>query len=142
MNQDRNRTDDLWDDDDQRRRDEAAERRFRGAVADLIRKALDNTVESVQTTQSASRDALQYLLQQGDRGKKEVVRLVSKEVGDFLRGINLSSELIKVLTGVELEVRASVRFRPTAGGGVRPDIRADVDASSGAPSDPEADDIA
>jgi hypothetical protein len=89
------------------------------AVSEFVRRAIENTVGSVQTTSSLSKEALNYLLQQGDRGKRELVRIVANEVGQFLRGVDLSSELVKVLTSVQLEVNASIRFRPTTEGSVR-----------------------
>jgi hypothetical protein len=89
------------------------------AVSELLRRAIENTVGSVQTTSSLSREALNYLLQQGDRGKRELVRIVANEVGQFLRGVDLSGELVKVLTSVQLEVNASIRFKPSQDGAVR-----------------------
>lgn len=84
-------------------------------VSEFVRRALENTFEQVQNTGSLSKDAITYLLQQGDKGKREIVRIVSKEVGDFLRGVDLSTEVIKVLSGVQVDVSASIRFRPTGG---------------------------
>ena len=43
-------------------------------VSDFLRRAIENTVGSVEKSGSLSREALQYLLQQGDKGKKEVTR--------------------------------------------------------------------
>lgn len=101
------------------------ERRPRpSGVSDFVRRAIENTVGSVQNTGSLSKEALGYLLQQGDRGRREVVRIVSHEVGQFLRGVDLSGEIVKVLTGVQLEVSASVRFKPTGDKGVTPEVTA------------------
>ena len=69
---------------------------------------------------------MSYLLQQGDRGKREVVRLVGTEIGDFLRHVDISTEVLKVLGSLQVDVRASVRFKRTDGG-IRPEI-------SGAPT--------
>jgi hypothetical protein len=98
-------------------------------VSEFVRRAIENTVGSMQNTGSLSREALQYLLQQGDRGKKEVVRIVAQEVGAFLRNVDLSSEVVKVLTSLQIEVSASVRFKPSKEGGVKPEITHNADVS-------------
>ncbi len=94
------------------------------AVPDFVRRAIENTVGSVQNTGTVSKEALQYILHQGDRTKREVVRIVASEVGDFLQHVDISREIIKVLTSVQAEVSLSVRFKPTKGGGIIPDVEA------------------
>ncbi len=104
-----------------RERDAENERRDRLGVGNLFRRAIENTVGQVQNTSSVPKEALQYVLQQGDRGKREVVRLVANEVGDFLRHVDISSEIIKVLTSVEMDFSASIKFRHT-GDGLSPEF--------------------
>lgn len=105
-------------------RKERGDRRQRPrVVSDFVRRAIENTVGSVQPG-TISRDALSYVLQQGDRGKREVMRIVAKEVGDFLRQVDISSEVVKILSSLQVEVSATVRFKPTEGGGVQPDVAA------------------
>lgn len=115
------------DDDEMFRRRERVARdrddRGRPQLTDFVRRVVENTVGQVQNTGSAGRDTISYLLQQGDRGRREVVRIVAKEVGDFLRATDLSSEAVKVLTRVRLEVNASISFKPTDDGrGVQPEV--------------------
>src|SRR5687768_13834774 len=110
-------TEDLEDDDMFSRR----ERERRQGVTDFVRRAIENTVGQVQSTSNLSRDALHYLLQQGDKGRKEVLRIVAKEVGEFLRHVDISTEVIKVLTNVQMNFSASVRFRH-AEGKLKPEI--------------------
>lgn len=106
------------------------ERRQRKILGDLLRRAVDNAVGSVQNTGSVGKEAFSFLLQQGDKGKKEVVRIVAKEVGDFLRGVDLASEVAKVLTSVQVDVQASVKFRPSEGGHIpKPDIKVSMDGA-------------
>jgi hypothetical protein len=126
------------DDDMFSHRERIHERRPR--VSDFVRRAIENTVGSVQTTGVLSKEALTYLLQQGDRGKKELVRIIANEVGEFLRGIDLSGEIVKVLSSVQLEVTASVRFKRTGDKGVKPVVSdANVQVQT-APSAPPASD--
>src|SRR5438093_597604 len=94
-------------------------------VSDFVRRAIENTVGSVSNTGSMSRDALNYLLQQGDRGRREIMRIVAHEVGDFLRGIDLSGEVVKVLENIQIDVNASVRFKPTKDGSVKAELSKD-----------------
>jgi hypothetical protein len=110
-------TEDLEDDDMFSRR----ERERRQGVTDFVRRAIENTVGQVQSTSNLSRDALHYLLQQGDKGRKEVLRIVAKEVGEFLRHVDISTEVIKVLTNVQMDFSASVKFRHVDGS-VKPEI--------------------
>jgi len=102
--------------------------RQRGRVmGEFVRRAIDNAFEQVQSSSAAPKEALSFLLQQGDRGRREVVKIIAKEVGDFLRATDLSSEVIKVLTSVEADFRVHVKFRRTEDGGVKPDVAGDVD---------------
>ncbi len=100
--------------------------RSRLGVSDFVRRAIENTVGSVQTTGSVSKEALQYLLQQGDKGRREVLRIFAAEVGQFLRDTDLSTELIKVLTGVQVELSANIKFKPAEGSPDKLDPKAEV----------------
>lgn len=106
------RTEDLEDDDMFARRERDADGRGRQRpLGEFVRRAIENTVGSVEKTGSIPREALQYILQQGDRGKREAVRLIANEVGDFLRHVDISGEVIKVLTSVQMDLSASVKFK-------------------------------
>jgi hypothetical protein len=132
------------EDDDMFNRREARgsvnDRRQRGRpVSEFVRKAIDS-VGGGQGVGALSKDALQYILQQGDRSKREILRIVANEVGEFLRNVDLSSEVVKVLTGIQLEVNASIRFKPTKDGkSVKPSVETQVVSDSverEAPTDP------
>lgn len=118
------------EDDLFQRRERGTTDRARGrprVVPDFVRRAIENTVGSVQSTGVLSKDVIAYLLQQGDKGRRELTRVVAKEVGDFLRQTDVSSEVVKILTNIQVDVSASVRFRPTAEkGGVRPEMGTDT----------------
>lgn len=81
-------------------------------VSDFLKRTIKDTVGSVQSTGTLSKEAIQYLLQQGDKGRREVLRIVANEVGNFLRDTDLSTEVIKILTGVQVEFNANVKFKP------------------------------
>lgn len=112
--------------------------RGRLGVSDFVRRAIENTVGSVQTTGTISKEALQFLLQQGDRGRREILRIVAAEVGQFLRDTDLSTEVIKVLTGIQVELSANIKFKPAEGSEHKLDPKADFSVNLGAARRTEA----
>jgi len=65
------------------------------------------------------------VLGQIDETKNDVLRLVAREVRDFLEATDLAGEIKNALTSLSFEVRTEVRFIPNdAGTGVKPDVRA------------------
>lgn len=93
-------------------------------MPDFVRRAIEDTMGSMTQTQNASKEALQFFLSTTDKTKREIVRIVASEVGTFLRHVDISSEVIKVLTGVQADVNISVRFRRTEEGGLEPELKA------------------
>lgn len=119
-------TEDLFDDFFRRDRepDRERERQRTRILTEFVRRTLENAVGQVQQTSTVPREALTFLLQQGDRGKREMVRIIGTEVGDFLRHIDVSSEVLKVLGNLQVDVSASVKFRRTDQG-VQPEVSSD-----------------
>jgi len=110
--------------------DEDAKDRTGLGITDFVRKKLESTMDQVQTTGSLSKEALSYVIQQGDKGRKEVLRIVAQEVGDFLKNTDLSQELTKVLTGMKIDVNASIAFRAVdEGRSVKPEIEKEITLS-------------
>jgi hypothetical protein len=65
------------------------------------------------------------VLGQIDETKNDVVRIIAREVRDFLEATDLAGEIKAALTSLSFEVRTEVRFIPNdKGTGVRPDVRA------------------
>jgi hypothetical protein len=65
------------------------------------------------------------VLGQLDETKNDVVRIIAREVRDFLDATDLAGEITAALTSLSFEVRTEVRFIPNdAGTGVRPHVRA------------------
>jgi len=64
------------------------------------------------------------VLGQLDDTKNDVVRIIAREVRDFLEATDLAGEIKAALTSLSFEVRTEVRFIPNdKGTGVRPDVR-------------------
>ncbi len=106
---------DLRDDDDLFGKRERDRKQRPRAVSDFVRRAIE-TVGSVSQGSSVGRDAFEYLLKQGDRGRREVFRIVAHEVSDFLKNVDLSGEVVKVLSSLQVEFNATLRFKPTEDG--------------------------
>jgi hypothetical protein len=86
-------------------------------VASAVGKAL--------TEAKLPREIAGAVLGQLDETKNDVVRIIAREVRDFLEATDLASEIKAALTSLSFEVRTEVRFIPNdAGTGVRPQVRA------------------
>ena len=96
-------------------------------VSDFVRRAIETTVGQVQNQSGLPKEAISYLLQQGERGRRELVRIVAKEVGDFLRATDISSEVVKVLTNVQVDFSARLRFKRNPEGGLDPELVDDAE---------------
>ncbi len=104
-----------------------------GILPDLIRKAVLTGVGALFMTEEGIRnaagqvklpkDVLAFLLSQADRTRGEVTRVVTQEVRRFLESETLRREVWKVLTGVTLEVNATVRLKPSGEPGVKVSVK-------------------
>jgi hypothetical protein len=156
--------DDLLDDplDDEPITDEDGEpvpeperrrRRLERILPQVLKRAIEKGLETGFDTISTSGEALRgvvgdnvkvpreivgYIFSQVDETKNAMVRVVAHEIRDFLAATDLSTELQKVLTSLSFEIRTEIRFVPNDRGGVRPDVRADVDPKRARARDDEA----
>lgn len=96
-------------------------------VSDFVRRAIETTFGQVQNQSGLPKEAINYLLQHGERGRRELVRIIAKEVGDFLRATDISSEVVKVLTNVQVDFSAKLRFKRNADGGLSPEVIEDAE---------------
>ena len=58
------------------------------------------------------KEALGYLLQQAEKTKDDVGRVVSEEVRRFLQSDKLRDEFLKLLAGMTVEIKAEVKLVP------------------------------
>lgn len=132
-------TEDLFEEFFSRRDpDREHDRQRTKVLSEFVRRTLENAVGQVQQSSTVPREALSFLLQQGDRGKREVVRIIGTEVGDFLRHIDIATEVTKVLDNLQVDVQASVKFRRT-GEGLAPEVTHSSEVHVSDPSDDELD---
>lgn len=71
---------------------------------DLLRKTIVET--------PLPKDVAGFLAGQAESVRKEFYRIVAREVATFLRSINLSRELQKILTSLSFEIKTEIRFIP------------------------------
>jgi hypothetical protein len=108
-------------------------KKLSGLVPDIVRRAVLTGVGALFMTEEGIRnlvgdmklpkDALGFLLSQADKTRTEVARVVTQEVRRFLESETLRRELWKVLTGVTLEVNASIQLKPSGEPGFKAKIK-------------------
>lgn len=96
--------------------------RLGGIVPDLIRKAVVAGLGAVFMSEEGIRklagqlklpkEALGYIVSQADKTKGEVSRVIGEEIRRFLNSEILRQELLQMLTGVTVEIKAEVKLRP------------------------------
>ena len=101
----------------------------KGILPDLIRKAVLTGMGALFMTEEGIRnaagqlkmpkEAIAYLLSQADKTRGEVARVVSAELRRFLESETLRREVWKLLTGVTIEVNATVQLKPSGEPGMR-----------------------
>lgn len=121
------------DEDDQD--DERGEKT--GILPDLLRKAVFTGMGALFMTEEGIRnaagqvklpkDVLAFLLTQADKTRGEVVRVVTHEMRRFLESETLRREVWKILTGVTLEVNATVRLKPSGEPGMKFSVKRKAD---------------
>jgi hypothetical protein len=109
--------------------------RLEGLVPEIVRKTFYAGLGAVFSTEEGIRklahdlpmpkEVATSLLSSADGVKDEVLRVVGRELSDFLGKLNVSQELAKLLTQLSFEIKTEVRFIPNdqAVGGVKPDIK-------------------
>jgi hypothetical protein len=77
---------------------------------------------------SIPKDVANYLANTASTTKDEVMKIMAREMREFLQSVNLSEEIAKMLTMLSFEVKTEIRFIPNDErlGGVSPDVKAKV----------------
>lgn len=61
-----------------------------------------------------TKDLLSGMLATSDKAKSDFIRMMGREVGHWLDGLNLKQDLLDVATNYKLEIHASVHLSPLA----------------------------
>lgn len=128
---------------------ERRRRRLERMLPDILKRAIERGLETGMGTLSNSGEAIRdmlgdnvkhvpkelvgYVFSQVDETKNAMVRVVAREVRDFLSATDLAAELQKALTSLSFEIRTEIRFIPNDAGGIRPEVRAEVDPKRARP---------
>lgn len=74
------------------------------------------------------KDIAGYLVSTASSSKDELLRIIAREVREFLQTVNLSEEIAKMLTTLSFEIKTEIRFIPNDEkySGVEPDVKARV----------------
>ncbi|UJR80546.1 hypothetical protein [Sandaracinus amylolyticus] len=119
---------------------ESRRKRLERILPEILKRAIEKGLETGIGTLTNSREALQgvvgkvelpkevasYVLSQVDETKNAMVRVVAREVREFLEAADLAKELQRALTSLSFEIRTEIRFIPNDAGGVTPDVKARV----------------
>jgi len=100
---------------------DAKKRRLESVIPELLKRAVELGVEKVTEAPENLRELVHNLklpkevagifLADTEETKNELFRIVAKEVCEFLDA-NLSSEMQKVLATLQVEINATIRFKP------------------------------
>ncbi len=97
---------------------------------DVLRRGVEGIVaedgiRSMVTDRGLPREAVGLVMSQVDATKREILRVVSREMRMFLENVDLGGELTKILTSVSFEIRTEVRFIPNDAA-VKPNVKSRV----------------
>ena len=119
---------------------EGRRRRLERLLPGVIKRAIERGIEtgigsitqandsfrSVVGKTELPKEVAGYVFSQVDETKNAMVRVVAREVREFLEAADLAKELQKVLTTLSFEIRTEIRFVPNDSGGITPDVKARV----------------
>ncbi len=101
----------------------SGEERLRSAVQAALK---DESVAAL-VTNLLPRELVSQLVRTADVLKDDLTAQVGKQVGDFLRHVEVGREVRSMLSGLSLQVKAEIRFVATDEGSLRPKVKSDVD---------------
>lgn len=98
-------------------------------VVQGVGNILSGTDEGIRSTfednKKKPKEAMGFLLNQGDWMRKEILRIVSNEVRVFLENMDFGGEVAKILTTLSFEIKTEIRFAPNEDR-VRPEVKNSV----------------
>lgn len=112
--------------------------RVEAMIPEIVKKTFAAGLGALFTTEegirrlakdlSLPKDVAGYLAHTAGDAKDELLRLIAREVREFLETVNLSEEVSKMLTMLSFEIKTEIRFIPNDEqyGGVKPDVKARV----------------
>lgn len=123
-------------------------KRLEKMLRDLIRRGIEKGIEAGIGTFNKTDDVIRgvpkevagYVFSQIDETKNALVRVVAREVREFLEATDLATELRKALTSLSFQINTEIRFVPNEQGtGVKPDVKTKVTPRRSTPPPPGED---
>jgi hypothetical protein len=103
----------------EREHDPSVRQRLEALIPDLVRRTISSGLGAVLTgeesIQKLPASMASYFMQTAQSTKEEIVRIVAREVHDFLTSARVHEEFARLLTQLALEVKMEIRFLPVAG---------------------------
>ncbi|MCB9681345.1 MAG: hypothetical protein H6733_07705 [Alphaproteobacteria bacterium] len=121
------------DESDERDRADGGHGLDDGDLPNARRRLLSGLARRLQNPRQLSGDAMDVMaavLETSDRAKTEMVKMVAREVRNYLEELRLKDDLKELITGHSLEVKLSLSLKPLA------DAVASSPASASAPPRP------
>ena len=84
-----------------------------GGITDIARKIFLASLGAVSMGERLPKEAMNFILDQAERRKEDVVDRLAVEVSKFLEKLDVSQELKKALQGLEIDLQATLRFSGT-----------------------------
>jgi hypothetical protein len=112
--------------------------RVEAMIPEIVKKTFAAGLGALFTTEegirklakdlSLPKDVAGYLAHTAGDAKDELLRIIAREVREFLETVNLSEEVSKMLTMLSFEIKTEIRFIPNDEqyGGLKPDVNARV----------------
>lgn len=116
----------------------AVRQRLEAFVPELVKRGITAGMGALMSSEEGIRrltkdmpvpkDIAGYLVNTASSSKDELLRIIAREVREFLQTVNLSEEIAKMLTTLSFEVKTEIRFIPNDEkySGVEPDVKAKV----------------
>jgi len=94
----------------------------RSIISGLNTALSDDGIRGAVSEKNIPKEAVGFVLSQADNTRREILRIVSREVRTFLENVDFGGELAKILTTLSFEIRTEVRFIPNDEA-LKPNIR-------------------
>jgi hypothetical protein len=114
---------------------EYASRVFRaveGLIPDILKRTLvtglgstllnEDGLRSLLAEKKLPKEAMGFLMSQASGMRKEILRIISREIRMFLEDMDFGGEVSKILTTLSFEIKTEIRFIPNDAA-VKPSIR-------------------
>lgn len=107
-------------------------RAVEGIVPDILKRSVFTSVGNVLMSEEGLRamlleknlpkEVVNVLLSQADVMRREILRIISREIRIFLQNMDFGGEISKILTSLSFEIKTEIRFIPNDQA-VRPQIK-------------------